>query len=338
VDDASSRSHARSDRASLALCHSVGFAVRSAVGAIVLLLALSPPLAGAASPSVIFVAVLNGVASSSSSDAHPAELYSNSLATIRVTVTNRSATAIEIATVRFQGDVLDLPLFSYDSAIDLKVPAHHTESLVFPVGTGGIGSQATGLVSATITALGTDGGAIASDSVVTNIHGSLRSIYGLFGLAVLLLTASSLLLALLAMAGHRLPSNRWVRAVRFAIPGFGIGLVMTFTLAALGLFTPGPGHWLPLLIATTATGLAFGYLTPAPNEAEFGEEDDDVLLAEIVVVDEDPLEAAGSTEDVRAVVTPVGSVPDGRVTAGPAPDGRPTAGPVPDGRATAGPS
>ena len=293
------------------------FVARVVAGGFVVL-ALSPTQAGATTPGLTFVAELNGVQATLSSDAHPAELYSNAPATIRVTVTNRTNSPVEVATIRFQGDVLDLPLFSYDSAIDLKVAAHGSASLAFPVSTEGIGSQATGLVAATITALGVNGAAVASNAVVTKVHGSLRSIYGLFGLAVLVLTVSSLLLALVAMAGHRLPSNRWVRAVRFGIPGFGIGLVMTFTLAALGLFTPGPGHWLPLLIITSATGLAFGYLTPSPNEAEFGEDDDDVLLAEIVVVDEDPLDAADSAlASTPSVVTPVGPVPDSRATTAP---------------------
>jgi len=120
------------------------------------------------------------------------------------------------------------------------------------------------------------------------VHGSLNSIYGLFGLAVLVLTASSLGLALLAMARHTLPQNRLVAGRAIPHSWIRIGLILTFTLAAFGIFTAGPGHWLPLLIVTSAVGFAVGYLTPAPNEEEFDDYDDDVLLAQIVVVDEDP--------------------------------------------------
>jgi hypothetical protein len=260
---------------------------------------------------VTFTALLNGVAAATSTDARPAEVYPSSPATVRITVHNSGSSPVEVATIRLEGAVLDLPLFSYDSTVDLTVAPRQSASLTFPVSTQGIGGQATGLVSATITAIGTDGTSLSSDTVVTNVHGSLRSIYGLFGLAVLVLTISSLVLALVAMARHNLASNRWLRAVRFAIPGFGIGLVMTFTLAALGLFTPGPGHWLPVLIVATCTGLAFGYLTPSPNEAEFGEEDDDVLLAEIVVVDEDPRDEAPA---MPVITGPIGSAPDSRAT------------------------
>lgn len=156
-----------------------------------------------------------------------------------------------------------------------------------------------------------------SQPLVTKVHGSLHSLYGLFGLAVLVLTASSLALALLAMARHTLSQNRWLRGTRFLIPGFGIGLVLTFTLAAFNVFTAGPGHWLPLLIITSAAGFAVGYLTPAPNEEEFDDYDDDVLLAQIVVVDDDPLESENGSGAPGVVTSASSGVPDSRATAAP---------------------
>jgi len=220
--------------------------------------------------------------------------------------------------VRFSGQVMNLPLFSYDSAVALTIPPGGTRSLSFPVSTTGVGSEATGLVVASLTLFGSNGTQVASQTIVTNVHGSLQSIYGLFGLAVLILTVSSLLLALLAMARHTLPQNRWLRGVRFLVPGFGVGLVLTFTLAVFEVFTPGPTHWLPVLIVTTATGFAVGYLTPAPNEEEFDDYDDDVLLAQIVVVDEDPVRAERVSAGTEIVtVGPAAGAPDSRATAAP---------------------
>ena len=234
---------------------------------------------------------------------------------MRITLTNKGASTINVSAMRLEGQVLALPLFSYDTAVDLVVPPGATKSLNFPFSISGVGSQATGLVVATLSLLAPDGTVVASQPLVTNVHGSLHSIYGLFGLAVLVLTASSLGLALLAMARHTLSDNRWVRGVRFLIPGFGVGLVLTFTLAAFGIFTAGPGHWFPLLIVTSAVGFAVGYLTPAPNEEEFDDYDDDVLLAQIVVVDEDPLESENGRGDLVTTATP--AAPDSRATAAP---------------------
>ncbi|HLN42511.1 MAG TPA: hypothetical protein VK215_08645 [Acidimicrobiales bacterium] len=275
------------------------------------------PVAEAAADGVTFTASVNGQPTVTSSDAHPAQLHPSRLAEVRITVSNHGSSSATVSSVRLEGQVLALPLFSYDTAVDLVVAPGHTKSLTFPVSMSGVGSQATGLVVATLTLLGPNGNVIASQPLVTDVHGSLHSLYGVFGLAVLVLTASSLGLALLAMARHTLSQNRWLRATRFLIPGFGIGLVLTFTLAAFDVFTAGPGHWLPLLIVTSAAGFAVGYLTPAPNEEEFDDYDDDVLLAQIVVVDDDPLESENGSATPGVVTSAPPGVPDSRATAAP---------------------
>jgi hypothetical protein len=298
---------------------------------------LGAPVAEAAASGVSFTATVNGQPADSSSDAHPAQIYPAKFAEVQVTVSNNSTSTVSISSVRLQGEVLDLPIFSYDTAVELVVPPGATKSLGFPISMSGVGSQATGLVVGTISLFEPNGSVAASQSLVSNVHGSLDSLYGLFGLAVLVLTVTSLATALLAMARHTLSQNRWLRGVRFFIPGFGIGLVLTFTLSAFRVFTAGPGHWLPLLIVTSVGGFAIGYLTPAPNEEEFDDYDDDVLLAQIVVVDEDPLESENGSGGLVMAAAP--GVPDSRATAAPGvPDSRATAAPgVPDSRATAAP-
>jgi hypothetical protein len=292
------------------------------------------PLAGA-SGAVSVVAVVNGQSALTSSDAHPAQLYGTRFDEVRIVVTNDGGSTVRISSVRLEGQVLALPLFSYDTAVLLVVPPRHTESLSFPVSMSGIGNQATGLVVGTVNLLDANGAEVASQSIVTDVHGSLGSLYGIFGLAVLLLTVSSLALALVAMGRHTLPQNRAMRGVRFMIPGFGVGLVLTFSLAAFGVFTAGPGHWLPLLLVTTVAGFAVGYLTPAPEEEELDDYDDDVLLAQIVVVDEDPLvDGNGQVgEEFAMSLRPTGGVADSRPTG--APDSRPTG--APDSRPTGAP-
>jgi len=294
------------------------------------------PVAGAATSGVSLRAVMNGQPAATSSDAHPVQVYPTRTSHVHISVFNNSGTPLHISTVRFEGQVVGLPLFSFDTGVNLVARAGRTTSFTFPVILTSVGSQATGLIVATITLLGANGAGLASQTLVTNIHGSLVSVYGLFGLAVLLLTILSLVLALVALARHTLPQNRWLRGLRFLIPGFGVGLVLTFTLSAFRIFAPGPGHWLPLLVVPTVIGLALGFLTPAPNEEEFDDYDEDVLLAQIVVVDEDPLEAVGSRDRGELVTSGQLRVSDSRATTGPeTPDSRATTGPeTPDSRST----
>jgi len=284
-------------------------------------LVLWSPAASAASGSLHIAITVSGQPAASSSDAHPAELYPNHPTQVGVTVINTGTSTVNVSTVRFEGRVLSLPLFSYDSAVNLSVAPHAAQSLTFPINMNGIGGLATGLIIATVTLIGPDGYSVASQTVVTKVHGSLISIYGLFALAVLALTISSLVLALIMLVRHRLPQNRWLRAIRFFVPGFGIGLVLTFTMAASGLFAPDPGHWLALLVVPSAAGLAAGFLTPAPDEEEFDDYDEDVLLAQIVMVDDDPLESevvARATGDLVRATGPLPGIPDGgRATVAP---------------------
>jgi hypothetical protein len=273
---------------------------------------MSTVTAAGAAPDVSFSAIVSGQPAQLSTDAHPAQINPGHPTPIRITVKNKESSTLHVETVRLEGEVLDLPLFSYDTAVGLVIPPGRTKSLLFYVNMTGIGTQATGLVGSTITLLDPHGAVIASQPMITQVHGELHSLYGLFGLAVLLLTASSFLFALLALVRHTLPANRWLRGLRFMIPGFGVGLVLTFTFSALNIFTPGTGHWLPLLVVTTLIGFALGYLTPAPDGEVFDDFDDDVMLARIIVVDEDPL-----TPDV---VTPAGGsagIPDSRATIAP---------------------
>jgi hypothetical protein len=264
--------------------------------------------------------VVNGQAAASSSDARPAQISPNRPTLVRIIVTNGSDATIHVATVRFEGQVLGLPLFSYDSAVELVVPPGTQQAITFPVNMNGVGGQATGLIVATVTLINPAGYAIASQTVVTKVHGSLVSIYGMFALAVLVLTISSLVMALIMLVRHRLPQNRWLRAVRFFVPGFGVGLILTFTLAASGLFTPGAGHWLPLIVIPSAAGLLVGFLTPPPDEEEYDDYDPDVLLAEIVMVDEEPVGPSG--DGVRVTADPARqsagtAIPMGPATVGP---------------------
>ena len=107
---------------------------------------------------------------------------------------------------------------------------------------------------------------------------------------------------------HTLSQSRWLRGTRFLIPGFGVGLVLTFTLVAFNVFTASRS------LASSArrheaAGFVLGYLTPAPNEEDFDDYGDDVLLAQVVVVDDDPLESENDSGDAGVVTSAPSGMP-----------------------------
>jgi hypothetical protein len=251
------------------------------VGALLSLL-LSTSGAGA-SGSVTMTARINGTDVATSSQSQPVNLSPDQNARVSIRVTNNGSSRITIDTVRIDGTVIGLTFYSYDTEVALGVGAGNSASIRFNLDTSGLGGQATGLIPGSVALLNSQHDVVVSQSMVTHVHGSLVSVYGLFGLALLILTILAFADVLLAMARHRMSPNRWRRALRFLTPGFGLGLVIVFTLSALAVWVPSPGTWLITVLISAAVFFVLGYLSPTPrgadedDEDEFDEEDEETV-------------------------------------------------------------
>ncbi|NMN98751.1 hypothetical protein [Antrihabitans stalactiti] len=239
------------------------------------LVVLSAGVASAATNPVELAATINGEAVTPGAD-QPIRLEPHGKATVELRVTNNSPTAIVIDRVEFAGRVVGLTYYAFDTAVDLSVAPGATASVKYAIDLSRLNGQATGLIGATLSVFDDDGNALASIDTVTDVRGSLLSVYGLFGLALLLLTALALLDAALAIARHQLPANRFRRALRIMTPGIGIGLVLVFTLSATRVWVPATDRWLIIAGAFAATFFAIGYLTPTPDTA--GKDADEKVL------------------------------------------------------------
>ena len=163
--------------------------------------------------------------------------------------------------------------------MNLTVGPHRATHLRYALDLTGLDGQATGLIPATISIANPRHQQLASQSLVTDVQGSLDSVYGLFGLALLVLTALAIIGTAVAIATHRMPPNRWRRGLRMLTPGIGLGLVLVFSLSALRVWVPTPGKWLVVIIVFAVVFFVIGYLTPNPvDEGEDDEDDDDLYL------------------------------------------------------------
>jgi hypothetical protein len=192
-----------------------------------------------------------------------------------ISVENRSTQRVEVRNVRLEGRVLGMSFFSFTSQINLAVEPNATATRTIRLDLGELGDQAVGLIPARMSLLAPDRSVVAETDVATDVRGSLVSAYGLFGLAVGLITLVLVAGLALEIAAHRLPPNRWRRAVRFLAPGLGIGLVATFTVSATRLLLPGATVWVPLVLVSGGVAFVIGYLTPTPDVVPAGQADDD---------------------------------------------------------------
>jgi hypothetical protein len=187
---------------------------------------------------------------------------------LAVTVGNPTNSVIHVHSVRLVGTALALTFFDYDTTVTFDVPAHGRTSRTLTLDLSDLDGQAVGLLPASVEVLDAGKTVLARASTVTDIRGSITSVYGVFGIAVLILTILAWATALLAMARRTLPANRWRRALRFLPAGFGTGIVAVITLSVLRLVAPAPAIELPVIACTAAIGLVLGYLTPQPLPAD----------------------------------------------------------------------
>jgi hypothetical protein len=129
---------------------------------------------------------------------------------------------------------------------------------------GDLSGQAIGLLPSSVELLDAQRATLGEATTVADVRGSFWSVYGVFGLAMLILTILAWLTALIALARHRLPPNRWRRGLRFLPAGFGTGLVAVVTLSVLRVVPPEPAVEIPVVLGAAAIAFLLGYLTPHP--------------------------------------------------------------------------
>ncbi len=184
---------------------------------------------------------------------------------VAVEVTNTGDSPLEVRSVRLEGRVLGLTFIDYDTRVDAVGAPGETVDRSFDLDLGRLNEQAVGLLPVELSILDDEREAVAAVPFVVDARGDLTSAYGLFGLLVAVATALLLAGALLHLARGTLPEHRWYRAVRFAVPGAGVGLTVTVTLSVLGVLSPDPGSAVTIVVGCALAGLLLGFLTPHPH-------------------------------------------------------------------------
>jgi len=279
-----------------------------------------------ASSAVVVDGTINGQALSSSSQSNPVRIYPLRPAKIVLTVQNHSSRPVRIATVRLSGQVMGLTFFAFDNSVAFTVPPFRSVTSRYSIPLVGLNGQATGLLNGSLSVLNPNQQTLASQGLVVDVRGSLSSVYGVFGLAVALLTVFAFALVLLELARHRLPANRFLRGLYFLVPGLGVGLVLVFTLSATRVFVPSIGHWVPLVVVSAIIFFVIGFLTPDPRIEEDEDAPMDSLSTQTAFVM--PMQTrAGPEQEARMPSPPTAETP----SVAPTPDGKPatTSGPTP---------
>ncbi len=260
-----------------------------------------PPAAAAGSGGLDVKATVGGHSLKDAGSNSPITLKPSDSTVVEVAVTNNGSSPVDVRSVRLDARVLGLAFFSYTTRVDLSVAPGATGTRTFALDLGDLDGQATGLLPARLALLAPDRSVLASESGTVDVKGKLTSVYGVFGLAVLAITALLLLSLLVRLVRRTLPDSRWSRALAFAVPGLGLGLVVAFTLGIFRIAVPSQGLAVGLLVGGLLVGFGLGYLTPSPGD----ESDRDELDEGDVVAAPPP---AASTTWTRPTLQPASRI------------------------------
>jgi len=245
---------------------------------------------------VVTSATVGGQDVASTNWGAPLRLVPGEFVDVELRVANNGNHAVHIRRADLSGRVLGLVFFSYLVPLDVSVAPGATETMHYRLELIGIDDQAIGLMRGDVAVVGDNGDRIAWIPMISDVRGSLLSVYGLFGIALLVLTVLASVDAGLAIRRHRLSGNRWLRGVRLLTPGVGVGLVLLFTATVVRLWVPRTPVWLIIAVGTAAAFFALGYFTPTPD-GQHGADEDAEGDAQIDEADMD--EATMGTADIE---------------------------------------
>jgi hypothetical protein len=259
---------------------------------------------------VVTSATVGGQDVASTNWGAPLRLVPNEFVDVELQIANNGNQAVHIRRTDLSGRVLGLVFFSYLVPLDISVAPGATETVRYRLELIGIDDQAIGLMRGDVAVVGDNGDRIAWMPMISDVRGSLLSVYGLFGLALLILTVLASVDAGLAIRRHRLSGNRWLRGLRLLTPGVGVGLVLLFTATVLRLWVPRTPVWLVIAAGTAAAFFALGYFTPTPDgqhddcadadeDAEGDAHIEEADLGELILANVDEPAAVGADASAR---------------------------------------
>jgi hypothetical protein len=217
---------------------------------------------------------------------------------LSMTVRNDGTSVVSVQYLRLTGSLFGIRFVRYQASSNIEVAAGTTRTISVLGDFFDLDGVATGYMSASMQVIDQQRVVLASQPFVADVQGKVVSSVGLLLLESVAFSAVGIVQIVFGLARRRLPRNRFVRAVLFAV-NFGI-IVITVTIAAamarVALF--GSASWVPALLIASGIGFVLGYLSPGRLERGARDTTDDSVID--LVAAEAVARASG---DVRRVQT-----------------------------------
>jgi hypothetical protein len=233
--------------------------------AAVLVLAVVLPAAPANATSLLEIeASIGGRDIATADSTEPIRIDPREEIPLVLTIRNTGDQTEEIRYVRLEGKALGLTFLTYDLGVRATLAPGRDVTVETPLDFFDLDSQATGYLGTSLRVYDPQRRLLASQSFVVDVRGKSTSTLGLFAIAVVALAAFSCGVLVMNTLRRRLPSNRFVRGLQFAIAGSAIGVTLSLGVSILRIAFADVEAWVPLVLIPTMAGFALGYIAPGP--------------------------------------------------------------------------
>ena len=180
-----------------------------------------------------------------------------------LSLTNRGTAPVTVASVHLTGDAMGILMFGAGTPVALEVGPGERVDQRITMDVSHLRHGAVGAVSFAIELRDPAGRPLVTRSGTVDVAGSpLRSLWGMYCLAALVLAALNVGQLVIAVRRRRLPARRSARIATLALCGFGVGLAVIAGLSLSGLMAPVWWLALPLVTALAVAAGVVGHFAP----------------------------------------------------------------------------
>ena len=209
-------------------------------------------------------ATIGGVDVEQADSDDPVTLDPSSPIPITLTVRNVGEVTETLRHVRLEGKALGLTFLTYDLGLRATLAPGESTSLDTVLDFFDLESQATGYLGTALRIYDPDGHLIGEQRFVVDVRGNTTSTLGLFAIIVFGLAVFSSTVLIVNTVRRRLPSNRFVRGLQFAVAGSAIGVTLSLGVSILRIAFADVEAWAPLVFLPTVVAFGVGYIAPGP--------------------------------------------------------------------------
>ncbi len=278
---------------------------------------LAPSAGAAVDDGLTVEGTIGGQDITDADSSNPVPLDPNILIPVHLTIRNEGTTTEDIQYVRLEGKALGLTFLTYDLGVKARLDPGERTEIDTKLDFFDLESQATGYLGTSLRVYDGDGHLLAEQGFVVDVLGNTTSTLGMFAFIILGLAAFSVIVLVINTIRRRLPSNRFIRGLQFAMAGGAIGVTLSLGVSILRIGFADVEQWVPLVFLPTMIAFVLGYIAPGPLQRSIRDVQAEEALhvaAQVAVARSSGYNTAANSASFRKLQRSGSQAPSGNLT------------------------